>query len=722
MYNKERIISDPDFQLSIIRHYYPQADSSGKFFKVREENTPSTKLRSYKGVWYLKDFGDTKKAQDCFAVVMDKESCSFSEALKVIEKVDPSFVSVKSNTPSVTVRISSITKQVDAIKSNTRDQGKSFLKSRHINTDLLPNNSYYYDSYLNAVVFLDSEEKVINRRLIAPKDGSKARMSKYSGYNPIYGSLYISNEKRVYITEGVIDSLSLFGKSTISIFTTSNLITDKVKLNHYLQGKEIIIAFDNDKAGNACSDYYTNQILEIGLETEGIYRLLLPLGKDLNDLLIEGTLNSLLDDEENYIDIGHKENVSADKSFEKDDDKTYAKSFGSTKNDQIEEFITSKYNIRYNSIKQQPEYRKIEAYDSYLPVDKYYLNSLKRELNQNGLLTTVQNIKSILESDYCVIVHPIKEYLIGLSEWGNGYDYIKELANTVTVKNPDTWYKYLKKWLVAVVANIINDKGCQNHTCLVITGKQGAFKTTWLDNLCPTSLAQYLFTGKIDPSNKDSLTYIAEYLFVNIDDQLKQLNKRDENELKNLITTPSVKYRRPYDIYITEYPHTASFMASVNGNDFLTDPTGSRRFLPFEALEIDIEKAKKINIDMVYAQAIHLYREGFIYWFNHEEIEELHKHNQVFQVVSTEEQFILEYFDKPADRDSATDYLQSAVIHAYLEKFAHIRLSAKKLGEALTKLGYDKWQRTNQGKTKWVWSVIKKELPNIEDENNNNPL
>ncbi|NDW13904.1 hypothetical protein D0T50_13620, partial [Bacteroides sp. 214] len=34
--------------------------------------------------------------------------------------------------------------------------------------------------------------------------------------------------------------------------------------------------------------------------------------------------------------------------------------------------------------------------------------------------------------------------------------------------------------------------------------------------------------------------------------QLKALNKRDENELKNLITTPAVKYRRPYDVYIVD--------------------------------------------------------------------------------------------------------------------------------------------------------------------------
>ena len=720
MYSKERIISDPEVQLIIIRHYYPQADSSGKFFKIREENTPSTKLRLYKGVWYLNDFGDTKKAQDCFAVVMEKENCSFPEALKVIEKIILAINGVAPIIPLGSVPFNTIITQIDAIKRNSKDKATSFLKSRNIMTDRLPNNAYYYDSYLNAVVFIDSNKNVINRRLIKPKDGSKARMSKYSGYDPIYDSLYIAHEQRVYITEGVIDSLSLVGKSTISIFTTSNLINDNEKINYYLKGKEIIIAFDNDIAGNTCSDYYTNQFLEIGLETKGIYRLFLPQDTDLNDLLIEGTLDSLLEDDISYIDIGIENTLDVDAS-EKVEDNGSPK-FGSTKNDQIEQYITMKYNVRYNSIKQQPEYCKVGSSGSYIPVDKYFLNSLRRELNQNELATTVQNIKSILESDYSMMINPIQEYFNGLPEWDNEIDHIQALSDTITLENPDTWYLYLKKWLVAVVANVIITTGCQNHTCLVITGEQGAFKTTWLDNLCPPSLQQYLFTGKIDPSNKDSLTIIAEYLFMNIDDQLKQLNKRDENELKNLITTPSVKYRRPYDIYITEYPHTASFMASINGNDFLTDPTGSRRFLPFEAIKIDIEAAKKIDMDLVYAQAMSLYRRKFVYWFNHNEINELHKHNQAFQVVSTEEQLVLEYFDLPEERLAATDYLQSAVIQAYLEQQAHIRLFAKKLGEALTKLGFEKWQRTQNGKTKWVWSVIKKELPKVEDENTNNPF
>ena len=154
----------------------------------------------------------------------------------------------------------------------------------------------------------------------------------------------------------------------------------------------------------------------------------------------------------------------------------------------------------------------------------------------------------------------------------------------MVVRNSQKWLPYLTKWLVAVVANAMDDRECRNHTCLVLTGEQGKFKTTFLDLFCPPALHGYSYTGKIYPQEKDTLTYIGQNLIVNINDQLKALNKRDENELKNLITCPMVKYRMPYDKYVEEHPHLASFVASVNGNDFLTDPTGSRRFFALRGL------------------------------------------------------------------------------------------------------------------------------------------
>ena len=275
-----------------------------------------------------------------------------------------------------------------------------------------------------------------------------------------------------------------------------------------------------------------------------------------------------------------------------------------SKNERIEQFLKEHYAFRFNTVKSRTEFREQDSNTSFRPLTKYDINSMRRLVDRTlGIYTPADNIRAILESDFCNKVNPISEYLLNLPKpKGEDKSEIIRLANCVVVRNPDKWQHYFVKWLVAVVANAMDDLQCRNHTCLVLTGEQGKFKTTFLDLLCPEKLKSYLFTGKIDPQGKDVQTLIAEYLFINIDDQLKALNKRDENELKNLITTPRVKYRRPYDTYIGEYPHLASFMASVNGNDFLIDPTDSRRFL----------QVSKLIITKIYGMTLLLMKVGVL--------------------------------------------------------------------------------------------------------------
>lgn len=384
-----------------------------------------------------------------------------------------------------------------------------------------------------------------------------------------------------------------------------------------------------------------------------------------------------------------------------------------SKNERIEEELRTLYNFRFNTVKSRTEYRDSHAQGEFRPVTKYFLNSLRREIDVRiGITTSADNIRAILESNFAEKTHPIREYLLRLPLLNPlDFGYTEQLLQTVEVSNPDKWNEYLVKWLIGVVANAMSDVGCQNHTCLVLTGEQGKFKTTWLDHLCPDSLKSYLFTGKIDPQGKDVLTLIAEYLLINIDDQLRALNKRDENELKNLITTPAVKYRRPYDTYIEEYSHLASFMASVNGNDFLTDPTGSRRFLPFEVIRIYIDKALSINMDHVFSEIMYLYKQGVRYWFGDKEIEELHRLSSGFHVQTVEYEMLMQGFEKPDDTDDS--FMTTAQVLNYLRMFSSLPLSEKRMGEAIRKAGFIRTQkRINRNPSPVYGYRIKKIKPN----------
>ena len=391
-----------------------------------------------------------------------------------------------------------------------------------------------------------------------------------------------------------------------------------------------------------------------------------------------------------------------------------------SKNKEIESYFSTHYDFRFNTVLGRTEFSPQYA-NVYSKVSRYDINTFRRELDsEEGIITSADNLYSIIESSFSPRINPIQEYFktlptVDASEVLYKIEInqcaIANLASCVIVRNSEKWLPYLIKWLVAVVANAIDDRECRNHTCLVLTGEQGKFKTTFLDLLCPPALKGYSYTGKIYPQEKDTLTYIGQNLIVNIDDQLKALNKRDENELKNLITCPMVKYRMPYDKYVEEHPHLASFVASVNGNDFLTDPTGSRRFLPFEVLAIDIERAKEISMDAVYTEAKALLNAGFRYWFNDEEITELYKESEDFQVQTAEMELLLRCFEKPTEDNPHCTYMTTTEILAYLGVYTHQPLTLKRMGEALKRAGFEKVSKRREGCSPVYVYKIRKILP-----------
>ena len=155
----------------------------------------------------------------------------------------------------------------------------------------------------------------------------------------------------------------------------------------------------------------------------------------------------------------------------------------SSKNGEIETYLSSRYEFRYNTVLGRTEYRsKNDALFS--KVGRYEINTLRREIdNDIGIITSSDNLYSIIESSFSPRINPIQEYFkrlpstyIGSINRDCGNDVslslkaIHDLASCVAVRNSDKWLPYLTKWLVAVVANAMDDRECRNHTCLVLTG------------------------------------------------------------------------------------------------------------------------------------------------------------------------------------------------------------------------------------------------------------
>ncbi|MGV0996641.1 VapE domain-containing protein [Empedobacter falsenii] len=378
--------------------------------------------------------------------------------------------------------------------------------------------------------------------------------------------------------------------------------------------------------------------------------------------------------------------------------------------ERLEMFLNKRYNFRYNIVTGKLEYKKVRN-QMYKPITDFVENSILREVLKAKVKCSIQGLRYLLMSDYVEQFDPFKEYFSTLPEINQEVDYITELANTITTTNQELWLECFKKWFVAMVACVLNEK-VVNQTVIVFSGKQGIGKTTWMEKLVPKPLKDYLFSGTINPNNKDTLIHLAECMLINLD-ELENLNKTEIGSLKEIITKSHIRMRKAYGHNNETLPRRASFAGSVNTAQFLNDTTGSRRFLCFEVEHIEYHH--NINLDNCYKQALHLIDEGFRYWFNNEEIKNINQNNEQYQIKSPEEELLLTWFEK-ADKETATAFLNTTQIATRLAFFSNININSgtvNQLGKALKKHGFMRISKNGS----YVYAVKELEYDQVQKMN-----
>jgi hypothetical protein len=141
-----------------------------------------------------------------------------------------------------------------------------------------------------------------------------------------------------------------------------------------------------------------------------------------------------------------------------------------------------------------------------------------------------------------------------------------------------------------------------------------------------------------------------------------------EGFLKNLIQLASVKVKRPYGKHVEEFPRLASFIATANVTDILTDPTGNRRFIGIE-LTGPIDTSYRINYYQLYAQAMALLDQGEPYWLDEEQTRLVMESNLQFQRRSAVELYFFECFAIP-DTFNDGEWMSPTAIYQHLRKVA----------------------------------------------------
>lgn len=365
--------------------------------------------------------------------------------------------------------------------------------------------------------------------------------------------------------------------------------------------------------------------------------------------------------------------------------------------EEIKSFLDGHISLRFNEITSRVEY-EIPADNTdahrFMPVNDRIVNSLWSQMSTITRVN-IQDMYRVIESDYVPVFNPFKEYLNNLSKPGE-QDYIRELAQTVRVKGGEQeqklWHLYLKKWLVGMVASWISDD-VVNNVILVLIGEQGAYKTTWFNYLLPPPLKQYFYTKtNANRMSKDDILTLAQYALVCCE-ELDTMRPAELNQLKAAVTMPSIDERAAYAHYHEHRKHIASFCGTGNNTQFLSDPTGNRRWLPFEVASILSPREHPFHYEGIYAQALSLYTSGFQYWFTKEEIQELNRHNKQFETPHLEHELVDLYFRRPIDSELG-EFISVARALQMISNGISQKLSAVNVGRAFSDLGF-KRVRTN---------------------------
>ena len=355
------------------------------------------------------------------------------------------------------------------------------------------------------------------------------------------------------------------------------------------------------------------------------------------------------------------------------------------------------------------------------PISDRIVNTLWSQMS-SVMRVNIQDVYRVIESDYVPAFNPFVEYLESLPEWHEGdHDYIADLAATVKIKgeqehieSPEaaslkgtaqegtsqegtsqeadfslfTFPYSLKKWLVGMVAGWISED-VVNNVILVFIGEQGAYKTTWFNYLLPPQLKQYFYTKtNANRMTRDDLLTLAQYGLVCCE-ELDTMRPAELNQLKAAVTMPSIDERAAYAHFHEHRKHIASFCGTGNNVSFLSDPTGNRRWLPFEVESIVSPRDHPFCYEGIYSQALALYKSGFTFWFTKEEIQEQNRHNRKFETPRLEHELVDLYFRRPLEHENSMFMTSSRVLQIIGSGITQ-KLSATRIGMAFSELGFQR--------------------------------
>ena len=249
----------------------------------------------------------------------------------------------------------------------------------------------------------------------------------------------------------------------------------------------------------------------------------------------------------------------------------------------------------------------------------HFISDLSAWINNEGLSPKPDAVHAQL----CAVAFhnkfdPLSDWLLSLK-----WDDLDRTGNWLSTYAgvADTAYSRMvgERFLIAAVARALRP-GCKVDNMLILEGEQGIRKSTMIRELAG---AEYFSDQLGDVNNKDTKQLMQGYWCIEVG-EMNHFTKKEDNAVKDFLSKQEDRYRPPYGRNVITRPRRCVFIGTINpdGNGYLKDPTGARRYWPVTCGAIDLEGIRR-DRDQIWAEAVALYQSGERYWIDRGESDDV---------------------------------------------------------------------------------------------------
>lgn len=214
--------------------------------------------------------------------------------------------------------------------------------------------------------------------------------------------------------------------------------------------------------------------------------------------------------------------------------------------------------------------------------------------------------------------HPVRDLLSSLV-W-DGTRRLDDVSRLTLQVAPETEEEavllslLVRRWFLSIVARPF-EPGCKVDTALILQGAQGIGKSSFF-----REIARDWFSDTEMALDKDAMMQLRGAWLYEWAELENVTRRHEESRVKAFLTSREDKYRPPFGRAPVTVKRSGVIVGTTNREDFLHDPTGSRRFWVVPVGTIDLERLRAER-DQLLAEAVAAYRTGEPWWLSEAEEE-----------------------------------------------------------------------------------------------------